>query len=278
MSNMFEGNVCIITGSSSGIGLGLAKELLRRGAVVYMSGWRETNQENLQITAELIAKYPQKAFSQELNVGDEKAVSEYIAGIDAKGPIDYMFSNAGVAMQMPFTSVDLTTWEKILSVDLYGVVYCVQTVVSVMLKQGHGHIINTASVAGIVPLPYQTVYCAAKYAIVGFSESLRYELEPYNIKVTVVCPGAVTTQIFQRDIDYKVHEELPAPKEAITIDQAALEILEGVEEGRGILPITDFARAMYENIRTDPAQNDAVMRMMAEQRRQQFIAQGLLDH
>ena len=80
MSNIFEGNVCIITGSSSGIGLGLAKELLRRGAVVYMSGWRETNQENLQTTAELIAKYPQKAFSQELNVGDEKAVSEYKSG------------------------------------------------------------------------------------------------------------------------------------------------------------------------------------------------------
>jgi NAD(P)-dependent dehydrogenase (short-subunit alcohol dehydrogenase family) len=278
MSDIFEGKVCIITGSSSGIGLGLAKELLRRGAVVYLSGWRETNQENLQTTAELLAKYPQKAFSQELDVSDEKAASAYIAGIAAKGPIDYLFSNAGVAMQMPFTRVDLTTWEKILGVDLYGVVYCVQAVVPVMLKQGHGHIINTASVAGIVPLPYQTVYCAAKYAIVGFSESLRYELEPYNIKVTVVCPGAVATQIFQRDMDYTVHEKLAAPKEAITIDQAALEILEGVEQGRGILPVTDFARAMYENIRTDPAQNDAVMRGMAEQRRQQFIAQGFLEH
>ena len=278
MSNMFEGKVCIITGSSSGIGLGLAKELLRRGAVVYMSGWRETNQENLRTTAELLEKYPNKAFSQELDVRDEKAVTKYVAGIATKAPIDYMFSNAGVGMQMPFTSVDSTTWEKIFSVDLYGVVYCVQAVVPVMLKQGHGHIVNTASVAGIVPLPYQTVYCAAKYAVVGFSESLRYELEPYNIKVTAVCPAAVATQIFQRDIDYKVHEELAMPEEAITIDQAALEILEGVEAGRGIFPITDFARAMYENIRIDPAQNDAVMRWMAEQRREEFVAQGLLDH
>lgn len=112
----------------------------------------------------------------------------------------------------------------------------------------------------------------------GFSEGLRYELEPYNIKVTVVCPAAVATQIFQRDIDYKVHEELAMPETAISIGQAALEILEGVEAGRGILPITDFAREMYENIRVDPAQIDAVMRGMAEQRRQQFIAQGLLDY
>jgi NAD(P)-dependent dehydrogenase (short-subunit alcohol dehydrogenase family) len=278
MSDLFEGKVCIITGSSSGIGLGLAKELLRRGAVVHMSGWRETNRENLQTTAALLERYPQKAFSQELDVRDEKAVTEYIAGIAANGPIDYLFSNAGVGVETPFTRVDATTWDTILGVDLYGVVYCVQAAVPVMLKQGYGHIVNTGSVAGIVPLPYHTVYCAAKYAVVGFSESLRYELEPYNIKVTVVCPGSVATQIFRREIDYKVHEDYPMPEEAITIDQAALEILEGVEAGRGILPITDFARAMYENIRIDPAQNDAVMQQIAEQRRQQFIAQGLLDH
>jgi len=277
MSNIFEGKVCIVTGSSSGIGLGLAKELLRRGAVVYMSGWRETNRENLQTTADLLKQYPQKAFTQELDVREEQGMTDYIAGIAARGPIDYLFSNAGIAMQTPFARVDRTTWERILSVDLYGVVYGVQAVVPAMLKQGYGHIVNTASIAGLVPLPYQTVYCAAKYAVVGFSESLRYELEPYNIKVTVVCPGAVATQIFQRDMDYKVHEELAVPEEALTIDQAALEILEGVEAGRGILPITDFARAMYENIRTDPASNDDVMRWLAKKRRQEFIAQGLLD-
>lgn len=277
MSDMFEGKVCIVTGSSSGIGLGLAKELLRRGAVVYMSGWRETNRANLRTAEELLEKYGPKAFSQELDVRDEGAVTEYIRGIAANGPVDFMFSNAGVAMQMPFTRVDTITWEKILGVDLYGVVFCAQAVVPVMLGQGWGHIVNTASVAGIVPLPYQTVYCAAKYAVVGFSESLRYELEPYNIKVTVVCPAAVDTQIFKRDIDYRVHEELSSPEEAITIDQAALEILEGVEAGRGILPITDFGRAAYKNIAADPAQNDAVMRWLAETRRQEFIARGLLD-
>lgn len=276
MSDRFEGKVCIITGSSSGIGLGLARELLRRGAVVHMSGWRETSRENLKATADLLEKYPKKAFSQELDVRDAKAVEQYIANIAARGPIDYMFSNAGVGMEMPFTSVSLKTWDTILGVDLFGVIHCVQTVVPVMLKQGHGHIVNTASVAGIVPLPYQTVYCAAKYAVVGFSESLRYELEPYNIKVTAVCPAAVATQIFQRDIDYKVHEEMAVPEEAISIDQAALEILEGVEAGRGIHPLTEFARAVYQNISTDPAKNDAVMRMLAEQRRQQYIARGEL--
>jgi len=277
MSEPFQGKVCIITGSSSGIGLGLAKELLGRGAVVHMSGWRETNRENLRTTADLLKRYPGKAFSRELDVRDARAVAEYIADIAAGGPVDYMFSNAGVGLEMPFIGVDLAVWDKILGVDLYGVIHCVQAVVPLMLEQGHGHIVNTASVAGIVPLPYQAVYCAAKYAVVGFSESLRYELEPYNIKVTAVCPGAVATQIFQRGLDYTVHEELPMPEEAIGIDRAALEILEGVEAGRGILPVTDFARAMYENIRSDPARNDVVMRSIARDRRQRFIDRGLLD-
>lgn len=277
VSDLFKDTVCIVTGSSSGIGLGLAKELLRRGAMVYMSGWRETNKQNLQTTAELLAQYRQKAFYQELDVRNEKAVSDYLSGIASNGSIDYLFCNAGIGMQMPFTRVDMKTWDTVLSVDLYGVIYCVQKTVPIMLKQGHGHIIITASVAGIVPLPYQTVYCAAKYGIVGFSESLRYELEPYNIKVTVVCPGAVATQIFQRDADYAIHKELSIPKEAITIDQSALEILEGVEQGRGILPITEFGRDMYESIGKNPAHIDAVMKAMAEQRRREFIAQGLLE-
>ena len=276
MGDTFEGKVCIITGSSSGIGMGLAKELLKRGAVVYMSGWSETNKEYLQTTVKLLEKYPQKAFSQELDVRDERAVREYITAIAEKGPVDYMFSNAGVGMMLPFTKVDLKTWETVLNVDLYGVVHCVQTVVPIMLKQGHGHIVNTSSVAGIAPLPYQTVYCAAKYAVLGFSESLRYELEPYNIKVTVICPAAVATQIFQRTLDYEVHSDTPLPEEAITIDQAALEILEGVEAGRGILPITNWAREVYESISTDPAMNDARMRWLANRTRENFIAQGIL--
>jgi len=277
MTDIFAEQTCIITGSSSGIGLALAKELLRRGATVYMSGWRETNSDNLQTTAHLLEQYAGRAFSCELDVRDEAAVQEYIAGIAGRGPIDYLFANAGIGFMLPFVRADRTVWENLLNVNLYGIVHCVQAVVPIMLRQGHGHIINTASVAGIVPAPYQTVYCATKYATVGFSESLRYELEPYNIKVTVTCPGNVATQIFQRDTDYRVDEERAAPQNSITSDQAALEILEGVAASRGIVPVTDWARERYANISADPAANDAWMRALAQQRRQQFIDQGLLD-
>ncbi len=74
-----------------------------------------------------------------------------------------------------------------------------------MIKQGYGHIVNTASVCGIVPLPYRTVYAASKYAVVGFGEDFRHEMSFHNIKVTTVCPGAVDTMIFYRSLDYAPH-------------------------------------------------------------------------
>ena len=121
---------------------------------------------------------------------------------------------------------------------------------------------NISSVCGIAPLPYQTIYCASKYAVVGFSEALRYELADKNILVSVVCPGAVDTMIFRRNIDYAIHDEFTAPPEAISPEQAADEILEGLKTGCGILPITDFARRVYENIQKDPIANDTIMKEM----------------
>jgi short-subunit dehydrogenase len=155
-------------------------------------------------------------------------------------------------------------WEEVFACNLYGVVYGTMAAVPIMLRQGGGHIVNTASVAGIVPLPYQSIYCATKYAVVGFSESLRYELADKNICVTVVCPGAVDTMIFKRGIDYKIYDFLKVPPEAISPEQAADEILEGVEANRGILPITDFARQCYRDIQENPASNDLIMKIMKE--------------
>jgi len=102
MTNLFADKTCIITGSSSGIGLGLAKELLRRGALDHMFGWRETNKENLRATTDLLQQYSERAFSEELDVSEEGAVAEYVAAVSQRGDIDYLFANAGVSMQQPF--------------------------------------------------------------------------------------------------------------------------------------------------------------------------------
>lgn len=261
----FQDKVVIITGASTGIGLGLSRGLLDRGARVYMSS---RTPKNIAAAAESLTQHGGRVHAQVLDVRDEEAVNSYIAYVGSRGPIDYIFCNAGVGFGQAFTMTKREDWDTVFDVNLFGVVNCVHAVIPIMIQQGYGHIVNTASVCGIVPLPYQTVYAASKYAVVGFGEDLRHEMSFHNIKVTTVCPGAVDTMIFYRSLDYQLHLELPKPSEAISIDQAADEILQGVEEGQNIVPVQDFARKMYHAIGTNPSEVEKTMLEMAKIRRE----------
>ncbi len=261
----FQDKVAIITGASTGIGLGLSRGLLDRGAKVYMSS---RTPKNIAAAAESLTQHGGRVHAQVLDVRDEEAVNSYIAYVGSRGPIDYIFCNAGVGFGQAFTMTKREDWDTVFDVNLFGVVNCVHAVIPIMIQQGYGHIVNTASVCGIVPLPYQTVYAASKYAVVGFGEDLRHEMSFHNIKVTTVCPGAVDTMIFYRSLDYQLHLELPKPSEAISIDQAADEILQGVEEGQNIVPVQDFARKMYHAIGTNPSEVEKTMLEMAKIRRE----------
>jgi short-subunit dehydrogenase len=262
-NDFFNGKTAIITGASTGIGLGLSRGLLARGAEVYMSS---RTPENIAAAAESLRQYGGRVHAQVLDVRDEDAVRKHIRYVGSRGSIDYIFCNAGVGFGQAFTATKREDWNTVFDVNLFGLVNCIHAVVPIMIKQGYGHIVNTASVCGIVPLPYQTVYAASKYAVVGFGEDLRYEMSFHNINVTTVCPGAVDTMIFYRSLDYTINTELPKPPEAISIDQAAKEILEGVEAGRNIVPVEDFARKMYRAIGTNPSDVDDMMWHMANQR------------
>lgn len=262
--SFFKDKVAIITGASTGIGLGLSRGLLARGAEVYMCS---RTPKNIAAAAESLRKHGGRVHAQVLDVRDEDAVNAYIEYVGSRGPIDYIFCNAGVGFGQAFTVTKREDWNTVFDVNLFGVVNCVHAVLPIMIKQGYGHIVNTASVCGIVPLPYQTVYAASKYAVVGFGEDLRYEMSFHNIKVTTVCPGAVDTMIFYRSLDYKLHMDMPKPPEAISIDQAADEILEGVEAGRNIIPVQDFARRMHHAIGANPSEVEETMWALANQRR-----------
>lgn len=264
-TGFFKDKTAIITGASTGIGLGLSRGLLERGAEVYMCS---RTPKNIAAAAESLRQYGGRVHAQVVDVRDQDAVNAYIEYVGSRGPIDYIFCNAGVGYGQAFTVTKREDWNTVFDVNLFGVVNCVHAVVPLMIKQGYGHIVNIASVCGIVPLPYQTVYAASKYAVVGFGEDLRYEMSFHNIKVTTVCPGAVDTMIFYRSLDYKLHMELPKPPEAISIDQASDEILEGVEAGRNIVPVEDFARKMYHAIGTNPSEVEEAMWQMANLRRQ----------
>ncbi|MCO5761537.1 MAG: SDR family oxidoreductase [Chromatiaceae bacterium] len=245
-SDFFDGKVAVVTGASTGIGLGLSRKLLESGAEVYMSS---RTPAHIAEAAESLRQFGGRVHAQVLDVREEKAVGDYMDYVAARGRVDYLFCNAGVGFGQPYEITQREDWNTIFDVNVFGVVNSVHAMLPHLLKQGGGHILLTSSVAGISPLPYQTIYVASKHAVYGFARCLRYELDDKNIKVSVICPGAVATNIFYRSLDYELHFEMPVPPNAIGIDQAGEEILEGIRNGQEVIPLNEDARGLYKAIR-----------------------------
>lgn len=245
-NGFFSGKTAIITGASTGIGLGLSRALLASGAAVYASS---RTPAHIAEAAESVRQYKGRFHAQVLDVREQKAVGDYMDYVASRGRVDYLICNAGVGFGQPYCEITRREdWNTIFDVNVFGVVNCVHSMLPHLLKQGSGHIVMVSSVAGLAPLPYQTIYVASKHAVYGFARSLRYELEDKGIKVSVVCPGAVATNIFYRSLDYSLHVELPRPETAIGIDQAGEEILDGIRNEQEVITVNEDARTLYKAI------------------------------
>jgi NAD(P)-dependent dehydrogenase (short-subunit alcohol dehydrogenase family) len=138
---------------------------------------------------------------------------------------------------MLFETATIEDWKSLIDINLWSVIYGVDAALPIMLKQGSGHIINTSSLAGLVPYPMQVIYDTTKYAVVGLSESLRYEYAEKGIYFSVICPGDIATPIFSKLTDNEGVSS-PIPKEAYPVDDAVSYSLDKVAEcqGRIIVP------------------------------------------
>lgn len=179
--------------------------------------------------------------------------------------LDYLFNNAGVGATIPFERVTLEFWKWVVDINLWGVIHGVHAAFPVMLAQGSGHIVNTSSVAGLIPPPYQAVYCATKYAVTGMTEALRFENEYRGIAFSTVCPGNVATPIFGG---------AKPPEDAISAEEAAGIILAGVERRDGIIVLPDHIKKLYRELTADPERMDATIRAMAAERREPYETRG----
>lgn len=250
-NNFFKDKVCVVTGAGSGIGLGITRQLLLKGATVYMVGRTE---KKILEAGKSLSQYGGKVHAEQLDVTDYDAFRSFIARVEKTQHIDYIFNNAGVGWGGFFAAENMDNIRKVIDANLYGVIHGVKAVLPYMLKRKSGHIVNVASVAAIVPLPLQSVYVASKCAVRGLTECLRFELAPFNIKVTVVCPAEVATEIFG--------DPKNIPPDAISIDQAGIEILDGIEQEKIVLPIVDTARRIYRNATENPAANEQFLQEM----------------
>jgi len=193
MSNNIEGKVVVITGASSGLGEASARLLSSRGASVVLGARRV---DRIQSLANELIRRGGNALAMSTDVTQCDQVKRLVdAGVQRFGRIDVMINNAGLMPHSPLERLRIEDWDRMIDVNLKGVLYGIAAALPYMQQQKAGHIINVSSVAGHKVRPGSAVYAATKHAVLALSEGLRQEVKPYNIRTTVISPGAVATEL-----------------------------------------------------------------------------------
>ncbi|MDD5223335.1 MAG: SDR family NAD(P)-dependent oxidoreductase [bacterium] len=271
--NIFADKVAIVTGAASGIGLGLSTELSRRKAQVIMA---DINRDLVEEKAQELSGSGGRVQAVFLDVADAQAVQDLADGtVQSRGRVDYMFNNAGIAITGDVKDMALPDWRRVIEVNLWGVINGVQAVYPLMIRQGHGHIVNTGSSSGLAPWPTVVPYTTTKHAVVGLSTSLRSEAETYGVKVSVVCPGFINTQIFSsmKYVNIDREKALQAlPFQGMAPDKCARIILRGVERNKAIIVVGWDSWLMWHNYRIFPGAyiwaNRFIVKKVREQRKE----------
>ena len=265
MMDHFRDKVAIVTGAASGMGLSLCEHLGRWGAMVIAADINEQGSENV---ASAISQSGGRANAVHLDVSKEQDVQNLVEETVTKhGRLDFMFNNAGIAVAGEARDVGPEHWRRVIDVDLLGVIYGITAAYPVMVKQGQGHIVNTASLAGLIPAPFECSYAAAKHGVVGLSSSLRAEGAELGVKVSVVCPGFVRTAIFDATpvMNANMDDVLATvPFKMIDAASAGRIILRGVKRNLPFIVFPFHARFLWWLHRLHPVLSGFVGRKMVK--------------
>jgi len=229
-----EGRVAFITGGASGIGLGMAQAFLAEGMKVAIA---DLNADHIEDARQVLAGSNAVHFVR-TDVANRDSVRDSAAEVvEAFGAIHVLCNNAGVNGGGTAASEDFDAWDRALSVNLGGVVNGTKIIVPIMRRQGQGgHVINTSSMAGMVPLPGLAAYSTSKYAVRGFSESLRIQLAPQGIGVSCLFPGATRTRIVPLPEDDPGHiDENDAPQFMKDLWDAMRSAIDPLDTGRAVV-------------------------------------------
>jgi NAD(P)-dependent dehydrogenase (short-subunit alcohol dehydrogenase family) len=250
--SIFDGKTAIITGAGSGIGKALAIELAGRGAHVVIS---DINQDRIETAENEIRSSGGRVTASVLDVSDCDAVRKMIEDtFRIHGSLDYIFNNAGIAVVGQAHDFSKEDWYKVIDINLMGVVNGIAAAYPLMVRQGFGHIINTASIEGLAPLSFSASYVASKYGVVGLSSALRIEGATHGVKVSAICPGYVKTSMFSdfKTINVDRKKLTPPDRAGVTPGECARIILSGVERNRAFIVVTPFARIFWLLNRISP--------------------------
>ena len=275
--DIFRDKTAIVTGGASGIGKGLCEELGKYGAHVVVA---DLNGEEARNVAKNLKSSGGRAEAVKLDVTNEEDVRGLVDETTANsGRLDYIFNNAGIGIGGEVQDMDLDHWKRIVDVNQWGVVYGTLAAYKAMVKQGSGHIVNTASGAGLVPSPLLTAYSMTKHAVVGLSTGLRAEGAELGVKVSVVCPGFIDTPIFDSTEYVNTSKEVsmsvvPSGLKAMTGADCARAALRGVAHNRGIIPVQAPAYVLWWLNRLSPRLMDAISQKSIKRYREAVQEKG----
>ena len=233
---MYDGKTVWITGASSGIGEALAKAFATAGASVILSARREDELRRVQAACE-----GDGHLVLPLDVTDYSAIPVAVeAAKQHSGQIDLLINNAGISQRSLCVDTSMDVYRQLFEVDVLGQIALTQAVLPLMLEQGKGHIAVTSSVAGKIGVPYRSGYCAAKFAMVGFCDSLRAELADRGIRVSTILPGYIQTNIaihaLKGDGSTLGYTD-SAIAGGMDADDCAAVILKGLKKGKPEIPV-----------------------------------------
>ena len=248
--NPFEGKVAVITGAGSGIGRALAVNLAKKGARLALS---DIDAEGLAETVGQAEALGATVKSDRLNVAEREAVLAYAEAVVAHfGEVHQVYNNAGIAYNGDVEKSEFKDIERVIDVDFWGVVNGTKAFLPHVIASGDGHIINISSLFGLIAVPGQSAYNAAKFAVRGFTEALRQEMliAKHPVKVTCVHPGGIKTAVARNatvadDQDAQTFAEFFDKRLAIHSPEMAAEtIVDGVRKGRARVVIGWEAKAL----------------------------------
>ena len=269
----FAGKQAIVTGAGSGIGAALCRALAAAGADVLCT---DVDGDAAERTAQGLG-----ARSARLDVTDPAAVQAAVDDVVARaGRLDLLFNNAGIAWGGDTELLTLEQWNAIIDINIRGVVHGVAAAYPLMVLQGHGHIVNTASMAGLTAAGLVTSYVMTKHAVVGLSLALRSEAAAHGVGVLAVCPGAVETPILDKGavggfVGRDFYLKGQGIKPAYDADRLARDILRAVEHNKALLVKPRLGHAQWIFARLAPGlMQRASVRFVARQRAMQAALPG----
>lgn len=245
-----SGKRICITGAASGIGRATAIAMAKLGGRLFLT---DVNQAGLDQTSHTCRHTGgEVCLAQAFDIADYQAIAAFAHAVHSSyGPLDILLNVAGIALFSQVEDMRHSDWEKVINVNLWGVIHGIECFVPEMIRAGKGgHIVTVSSTAGIIGLPWHSVYAGTKHALVGISEVLRYDLKKHRIGVSVICPGAVNTGLVQ---SVEIHAQSRAAEKsralfqkiAITPEKVADIIIDAIRKSRFLVITSADIKVLY---------------------------------